>query len=79
MSLDKRDAVDEFVKEAEIIYEGQKQTLPKLMTKRVARHFMLYSQNIRRENSQRLNAKLWDGKLETKPLLIQKELISRKD
>ncbi len=79
MSLDKRDAVEEFIKEAEDLYVEQKQSLPKLMIQRVARHFMLYSQNIRRENLQRLNAKLWEGKLESKNLIIQKELISKKD
>ena len=43
MGLDKRDAVNEFVKESEAIFASQKLQLPKLMVQRVTRHYMLTS------------------------------------
>lgn len=73
MSLDKRDSVQEFIKEAEEIFESQKQQLPQLLVKRVARHFILTSKKIKRGGIQRLNAKLWTGNLNQVALLIKKE------
>lgn len=63
MELDKRDDVLEFIKEAENLYTTQKHQLPKLMIQRVARHFMINSKKIQYTHMQRLNAKLWDGRL----------------
>jgi hypothetical protein len=79
MSLDKRDSVSEFMREAERLYEHQKQSLPKLMIKRVAKHFMLTSKKIQRANVQRLNSKLWDGHLKTTDLLIKKNRNNKKE
>ena len=74
MGLDKRDAVNEFVKESEAIFASQKLQLPKLMVQRVTRHYMLTSKNI-----QRLNSKLWDEKLNQSALLISKDRNRRKE
>lgn len=79
MGLDKRDAVSEFVKEAEEIFTLQKLQLPKLMVQRVTRHYMLTSKKIQRQNIQRLNSKLWDGKLNQSALLIGKDRNRRKE
>lgn len=79
MGLDKRDAVNEFVKEAEEIFASQKLQLPKLMVQRVTRHYMLTSKKIQRQNIQRLNSKLWDGKLNQSALLIGKDRNRRKE
>ncbi len=79
MSLDKRDSVNEFMKKIEGLYEKQKQSLPKLMIKRVARHFMLTSKKIQRANMQRLNSRLWDGQLKSIDLLVQKNRNTKKD
>lgn len=73
MGLDKRDYVTEFVKEAGELYDIQKRQLPKLMIQRVARHFIINSKKIQRANIQRLNAKLWKGKLNQSTLLISKK------
>lgn len=77
MSLDKRDSVNEFMREVEDLYERQKQSLPKLMIKRVTRHFMLTSRKIQRANIQRLNAKLWNGQLKSRDLLVTLLLIGK--
>lgn len=79
MGLDKRDYVTEFIKEAEELYIMQKRQLPKLMIQRVARHFMIRSKKIQRENIQRLNAKLWKGKLNQSVLLLDKNRIEKKE
>lgn len=79
MSLDKRDSVAEFMREVETLYEKQKQSLPKLMIQRVARHFMLTSKKIQRANVQRLNSKLWEGQLKSTDLLIQKKRNNKRD
>lgn len=79
MSLDKRDSVTEFIREVEALYEKQRQSLPKLMIRRVARHFMLTSKKIQRTNVQRLNSKLWDGQLKSSNLLIQKNRNNKKE
>lgn len=79
MGLDKRDAVNEFVKESEEIFASQKLQLPKLMVQRVTRHYMLTSKKIQRQNIQRLNSKLWDGKLNQSALLISKDRNRRKE
>lgn len=79
MGLDKRDAVNEFVKESEAIFASQKLQLPKLMVQRVTRHYMLTSKKIQRQNIQRLNSKLWDGKLNQSALLISKDRNRRKE
>lgn len=79
MSLDKRDSVNEFMREVENLFESQKQSLPKLMIRRVARHFMLTSKKIQRANTQRLNAKLWDGQLKPRDLLVQKKRNNKKE
>ncbi len=79
MSLDKRDAVNDFMQEVETLFEKQKQSLPKLMIQRVAKHFMLTSKKIQRANTQRLNSKLWDGQLRNKDLLVQKNRNSKKE
>lgn len=73
MELDNRDAIVEFLKEVELLYENQKEQIPRIMLQRVARHFMLTSQKIQRQHIQRLNAKLWDGKLKNAALLIAKD------
>jgi len=73
MGLDKRDNVAEFVKEAEALFAGQKQQLPKLMVQRVARHFMINSKKIQHSDIQKLNAKLWDGRLKQSALLLNKK------
>lgn len=79
MGLDKRDAVNEFVKEAEELFFSQKMQLSKLMVQRVTRHYMLTSKKIQRQNIQRLNSKLWDGKLNQSALLISKDRNKRKE
>ena len=79
MSLDKRDAVSEFMSEVETLFLNQRQSLPKLMIQRVARHFMLTSKKIQRANIQRLNSKLWDGQLKSTELLVQKNRNSKKE
>lgn len=79
MGLDKRDAANEFVKEAEEIFALQKLQLSQLMVQRVTRHFMLTSKKIQRQNIQRLNAKLWNGKLKQSALLISKDRNRRKE
>lgn len=79
MSLDKRDSVIEFMHEAETLHDKQKQSLSELMIKRVARHFMLTSKKIQRENIQRLNAKLWKGHLKSTDLIIQKNRNKKKE
>lgn len=78
MSLDKRDSVVEFMREAETLHEKHKQSLEELMIKRVARHFMLTSKKIQRTNIQRLNAKLWKGHLKSKDLIVQKNRNKKK-
>ena len=72
MSLDKRDNVNDFIKEAEGIYTEQKQQLPKLMVQRVAKHYIISSKKIKSNNIQKLNAKLWEGKLNQTDILIKK-------
>lgn len=79
MGLDKRDSVEEFIKEAEDLYAEQKQQLPKLMVQRVARHFIITSKKIQRVDIQKLNAKLWDGKLNQSAVLIQKRRNEKKE
>lgn len=79
MSLDKRDAVSEFMSEVETLFQNQRQSLPKLMIQRVARHFMLTSKKIQRANIQRLNSKLWDGQLKSTELLVQKNRNNKKE
>ena len=79
MGLDKRDDVNEFLKEAESIYIEQKQQLPRLMIQRVARHFIIHSKKIQRADIQKLNAKLWKGKLNQSALLIQKTRQTKKE
>lgn len=79
MGLDKRDHVAEFIKEAEELYGTQKQQLPKLMIQRVARHFMINSKKIQHTNIQRLNAKLWDGRLKQSTILLSKQKNTKKE
>lgn len=79
MGLDKREQVLEFIKEAEELYAAQKQQLPKLMIQRVARHFMINSKKIQPANIQRLNAKLWDGRLKQSALLLSKKKNKKKE
>ena len=79
MGLDKRDNVAEFVKEAEELYAAQKHHLPKIMIQRVAKHFIINSKKIQRNNIQRLNAKLWDGKLNNSALLLGKRRSTKKE
>lgn len=79
MGLDKRDDVNEFLKEAESIYTEQKQQLPRLMIQRVARHFIIHSKKIQRVDIQKLNAKLWEGKLNQPALLIRKKRQTKKE
>lgn len=79
MGLDKRDHVVEFIKEAEELYATQKQQLPKLMIQRVARHFMINSKKIQHANIQRLNAKLWKGRLKQSTLLLNKKKNTKKE
>ena len=79
MSLDSRDSVGEFIKTAENLYLGQKQSLTKLMVQRVAKHYMITSKKITWESVQRLNSKLWEGKLKNSELLVQKKRNSKKD
>lgn len=79
MSLDKRDAVSEFTKEAEELFDRQKQSLPKLMIQRAAKHFIVTSKKIQRQSIQRLNSKLWEGKLKGKDLLVQKNRNTKKE
>ena len=66
-------------KEAEEIFALQKLQLSQLMVQRVTRHFMLTSKKIQRQNIQRLNAKLWNGKLKQSALLISKDRNRRKE
>ena len=79
MELDKRDNVTEFMGEAEEVYLMQKHHLPKIMIQRVAKHFIINSKKIQRSNIQRLNAKLWDGKLNNSALLIGKKRNTNKE
>lgn len=79
MGLDKREQVFEFIKEAEELYAAQKQQLPKLMIQRVARHFMISSKKIQPANIQRLNAKLWEGRLKQSALLLSKKKNKKKE
>ena len=79
MGLDKREQVLEFIKEAEELYAAQKQQLPKLMIQRVARHFMISSKKIQPANIQRLNAKLWEGRLKQSALLLSKKKNKKKE
>ena len=79
MGLDKRDHVLEFVKEIEELYSTQKNHLTKIMIQRVARHFIIKSKKIQRKNIQRLNAKLWDGKLNNSVLLLDKKRNTQKE
>lgn len=79
MELDKRDNVTEFMREAEEVYLMQKHHLPKIMIQRVAKHFIINSKKIQRSNIQRLNAKLWDGKLNNSALLIGKKRNTNKE
>ena len=79
MGLDKRDHVLEFVKEIEELYSTQKNHLSKIMIQRVARHFIINSKKIQRNNIQRLNAKLWDGKLNNSVLLLDKKRNTQKE
>ena len=79
MELDKKDNVTEFMREAEEVYLMQKHHLPKIMIQRVAKHFIINSKKIQRSNIQRLNAKLWDGKLNNSALLIGKKRNTNKE
>lgn len=79
MGLDNRDAIGDFLKEVEILYESMKEQIPRLMLRRVARHFMLSSKKIQRKQIQRLNAKLWDGKMNNTALLIEKDRSKKKE
>ena len=79
MGLDKRDSVSEFMKEAEEIFMNAKQQLPKIMVQRATKHYILSSKNINRNNVQRLNSKLWDGKLNQAGLIISKNRKKNKE
>ena len=79
MGLDKRDSVSEFMKEAEEIFMNAKQQLPKIMVQRATKHYILSSKNINRNNVQRLNSKLWDGKLNQAGLIISKNRQKNKE
>lgn len=79
MELDKRDEVTEFVREAEEVFENQKQQLPKLMIQRVVRHFMINSKKIQTSTIQHLNAKIWDGRLKQSVLLLDQKKNAKKE
>lgn len=79
MSLDKRDAVTDFMQEVEALYASQRQSLSKLMIQRVAKHFMLTSKKIQRSNIQRLNSKLWEGHMKSADILVQKSRNDKKN
>lgn len=73
MALGKRDLVGEFIKEVELLFAKEKNRFVKLMLQRVTKHFILTSDNIRRENIQRLNEKIWKGTLNNTQTLIAKK------
>lgn len=73
MGLDSRDNVKAFSSEAEELFSSSKQQLPKLMVQRVAKHYMISSKKIKWNDIQRLNSKLWDGKLNNVSLLLNKK------
>lgn len=79
MGLEHRGATVEFIKEIEILYENQKETLLRVMLQRVAKHFILTSKKIQRAQIQRLNSKLWDGQLNNAALLLAKDRNKKKE
>lgn len=73
IGLARRDNVSTFSSEAERIFGEEKQPMTKTMVQRIARNFMVNSKHIKQPDTQRLNAKLFNEKLQQDRLLIEQQ------
>ena len=73
VSLTKRDNSGAFVKEILDLFPKININIAKVMLQLLARHFIISSRNISREDRQRLNDKLFDGRINQQYLLSKRE------
>lgn len=72
MGLGKQDKIDKFISEAERLMKVSPNQLGESMTKRVVRNFMVTSKKIKHDQTQKLNAKIFNAGLEGKNILLEK-------
>ena len=73
MSLEVRNHAKEFSETAIEIHSEQRTRLIKILTERITSHYLITSKHIDGRIIQRLNAKIWDGRLNEKQILIAKK------
>ena len=73
IGLARRDNVAQFTSEAEKLYEEEKHPMTKTMVQRVARYFMVNSRKIKKTDTQRLNAKLFNERLPQNRILVEQK------
>lgn len=73
IGLAKRDNVPDFSSEAEKLFAEEKHAMTRNMLQRVARNFMANSKRIKKSETQRLNAKLFNESLQQDKLYIEQQ------
>ena len=79
MAIGRIDKVELFIKESLRLVENEKQLIAKEMIRRVAKHYMVVSKKISRDEIQRINDKLFNRRLNTAKIAFEhKKNVSRK-